>query len=172
MKSKWIIVALCSVVLCSCLDTMTEQDHAFVNKIKQHLKKKGDVVKVSDIHPGDWVKVCSTGYGTYGDALNVVSEFSGIRKDLLEVKDSGNKDTTYTDELDWGIYFYYPPNKVEYFSIYRDEILPNSINAIKDDYSCVTKNRAYFIAMSNRDKKGKRDDFIFMQLSEKNNGDE
>ncbi len=41
-----------------CGDCLTEQDYAFMEKIKANLHEVGDTVMVADIHPGDWEDVC------------------------------------------------------------------------------------------------------------------
>ncbi len=46
-----------------CGACISEQDYALMRKIKQHLKKQGDSIKVSEIHGGDWKEVCTSGYG-------------------------------------------------------------------------------------------------------------
>ncbi|MEW8026285.1 MAG: hypothetical protein AB2806_00900 [Candidatus Thiodiazotropha sp.] len=171
MIKKSIIVVLCSLLVCSCLDTMTEQDHAFVRKIKQHLKKKGDVVKISDIHPGNWTKVCFTAAGAKDDAVLSLAEFEQIDQRLIKVLNRDRDETNHIDMFDWGIYFFYPPSSIEYFKIFNAEMLPSKVGGIRDEYSCVRKENAYFVSKSDPKKNKYRDDYITIQITEMKKGE-
>ncbi|AEP09706.1 hypothetical protein MICA_1388 [Micavibrio aeruginosavorus ARL-13] len=126
---------------------MTKQDREFSTKIKDHIKMKDEVIRVSEIHPGNWERVCFTAAGAEGDAIRSVSEFKNIEANNLIVINRERSDTRHGDMFEWGIYFYYPPNKIEYFRIDNSDMYPNQLGATADDYACASYENAYFKAM-------------------------
>lgn len=153
------------LMLCSCFDGMAEQDRAFIEKIKQHIKKKGDVVKVTDIHPGDWTKVCFTvGDGVNDDALDVVSLFSGLEKKDLKVINRKKSATSFVDDFDWGIYFFYPPDKVEYFVIPHNQIIQGGVRP-HNKFECSEKENAYFQSSTDLMQRGAIHNYFRMNIT-------
>lgn len=112
-----------------------EQDRDFISLIKNSLKKKGDIVKVSDIHTGEWSYVCVHPISSYSNIRRGISEWAQIAIEDVEVINNVN---TYADDHVWGIYFYYPPNKAEYYRIPWYEIYQTG------RYFCAEKESAYF----------------------------
>jgi hypothetical protein len=109
-----------------------------------HLKEDGDIIKVANIHPGDWEKVCFThGDGSGDDALDAISEFTGLKNSELEVINRRRDDTRWVEDFDWGIYFLYPPNRVEYFVMSNVKVAQGGAHP-SDEFHCVPKHSAYF----------------------------
>lgn len=163
-KKSFLTVLLC-FVLCACSDGMTDQDRALVNKIKQHIKKKWDVVRVTDIHPGDWEKVCFTvGDGVGDDALDQVSGFSGLEKKDLKVINRNKRDTQFVEDFEWGIYFFYPPDKVEYFSIPNNQIFQGAVVPY-NPYECAEKENAYFESSTDPVQNGSVSNYFRMNIT-------
>lgn len=145
---------------------MTEQDRAFLDRIKQHLRKKGDFVKVSDIHPGEWSKVCFTAAGARDDAIWTVAEFEKIDRGQVEVINRPKNQASHGDMFDWGIYFFYPPNKIEYFRLFNGYAFPSQLKAKTDDYRCVIRRDAYFFATTDMTKEDYTNEYLSIQLTE------
>tara|TARA_R110002072_G_scaffold207353_5_gene364928 strand:+ start:452 stop:640 length:189 start_codon:yes stop_codon:yes gene_type:complete len=60
---------------------MNKDDHAVVNKIRSGFQSQERIVKVSDIFPGEWEKICASDDGwQYGDIRDVVSKFRVLAK--------------------------------------------------------------------------------------------
>lgn len=163
---KFFVVLFLSMLLSSCLDTMTEQDFAFIAKVKERLKHKGDIVRVSDIHPGDWKKVCFTLAGARNDVLRVVSGSENVNESQIKVSNRKRSDAGHGDMFEWGIYFFYPPNVIEYFRIYNGDTYPDQLHAMADKYGCVAKEFAHFKAMSDQRPNKYRPDSLTIQLTE------
>lgn len=167
-------VIFLSLILCvqfvqtSCLDSMTRQDHEFAAKIKEHIKMKDEMIRVSEIHPKNWERVCFTAAGAEGDAIRAVSEFKNIEANSLIVTNRERSDARHGDMFEWGIYFYYPPNKIEYFRIDNNDMYPNQLGAITDDYACVSRENAYFKATQSAKVKKSGDIYLDIQLTEIN----
>jgi hypothetical protein len=143
---KIFLAFVCLVMLSSCKDAAVGQDQQFIAKIKKQLKQEGDVVKVIDVHPGNWEKVCFTsGDGSGDDALDAVSRFTGINKKQLEVINRDRSDTRWVEDFEWGIYFFYSPNIVEYFSISNKSMARGGAYPA-DAFACVSNKEAQFLA--------------------------
>lgn len=175
MKNLKLFLCCLSVVfLSSCLDTMDEQDHAFVAKIKKHLKNEGDRIKVSEINQGYWSKVCFTQAGDSlgGDSFTSASEIQNIDKRLMVPMNRSKYEMEYS-EFDWGIYFIYPPNGVEYFNIFNHDMFPRRHKEDGlDDYGCVVKDEAYFVAAKDIQKNEYRDNYLLIKLTRIEKGNE
>jgi hypothetical protein len=159
-----------SLLLCSCLDSMQQQDREFVAKIKEHLKHKGDNVRVSDIHPGEWTKVCFTVAGAAHNAVRTVAKMGGVDFNLVKVINRKNSEASHSDMFDWGIYFFYPPHSLEYFQIFNGDTYPSQIGAVKDQYGCARKEYAYFIAKNDQGPGKYRKNYLDIQLTEMEKG--
>jgi hypothetical protein len=134
-----------------CDNGVTAQDKEFINKIKNHLKKEGDIVKVSDIYPGDWEYVCANEKNRRAEDLIGHIFLDPSRQDNkdpilnLGIGDSEyaknvevlNTKSTIANNLNWGIIFFYPPNKIQYFHI------PNAIYYHAGG-NCTDKKNAFF----------------------------
>lgn len=116
-------------------------------KIKQHIKKKGDSVRVSDIHPGDWTKVCFTiDSGVGGEGYDTAAWVLGVHEDEIRVINRPRDETKFLEDFGWGIYFIYPPNKIEYFRIDKVQMVRG---AAPGRHECADKERAFFTTGTN-----------------------
>jgi len=116
---------------------ITAQDYEFIAKIKDHLKKKGDVIKVENVFPGEWTRVCINPIGMYSNIEVTFVEGEGLRSNGIEIINGAD---TYSNDYVWGIYFLYPSNKAEYYRITKNEMTGHLANI--DDF-CVDKRLAY-----------------------------
>lgn len=58
-----------------CGACLQQQDYEFMDRIQSHVEENGGLVKVSDIHPGDWKEVCVTKGGiNYNLSLRATPE--------------------------------------------------------------------------------------------------
>ncbi len=141
--NKGILIILIMIVA-SCSGENRQKDLQFISKIKEHLDKKGDIVRVSDIHPGDWIKVCFT-YGgmSTGNIIDDISRITRIDKRDFEIINRSKADVSYVDDFDWGVYFFHAQNKIEYYSI-RNSHLIRGVALNSDDLNCLKKEDAFF----------------------------
>lgn len=137
------------LVLTSCDNSTRKQDDKFVHSIKSQLKNVSDFVKVSDLYPGEWSKVCFArcGIGKV-NPLKAVAEYANIGLQDIVVINRKKSDVRYVNDFDWGIYFFTAPNEVEYFLIKNSQMLPRPDDFNVDDYGCVTNDKAYFFVRS------------------------
>lgn len=156
IKTCAAVVAL--FTLCGCdMNTMQPQDIAFVGKIQQTLKSEGNRIKVSELHQGDWQRVCFTAMGAKDDAVQAISEAEGIPESDVDVINRPRSEAGHGDDFDWGIYFFYAPNKIEYFEISLSVMAAGSFSREALHTKCANKDQAYFVAdkivIDNKDEK-------------------
>lgn len=125
------------------MNTMQPQDREFVAKIKKHLVRAGDEIKVSDIHKGDWEKVCFTAAGASYDAVDAVAELAKVPRSAVQGMNRPLSEMRHGDDFDWGIYFFYAPDKIEYFEISLSVMEPSGV---PEGDGCAGRQQAYFVA--------------------------
>ncbi len=116
INAFFLFLILTASLLAGCLDYVSEEDTAFMDKIAEKLKKPGDVVMVSDIHPGDWEFVCPVTDYTHVDK-KAAWKLEIIPEKIVFLKNQ--KDWSALGGM-WALAFVYEPNKVEYFRIHPD----------------------------------------------------
>lgn len=162
---RYMCLAGAMLALPSCGDGMSAQDREFVNKIKKHLKNKGDTIKISDIHPGEWILVCLTndsGFG--GDVLELAHEDLKIEKTAIEIINRPVYQASFMKDFDWGIYFVYPPNKIEYFVISEYALGQGSVWA---SGPCATKESAYLVTSTGQWKMNDTEDYMNISVEDR-----
>lgn len=133
--------------IADCGPCLGKQDYVFAEKIKKHLRKTGDFVKISDIHPGNWVKVCAYGTGINANLKQVVASIQEAPlSEVTVLNDSFHYVTEKYD--DSAILFIYEPARVEIF-----RMLPQKITYAGNDYQygCRNQSDAYFLASRKRE---------------------
>lgn len=128
------------------MNTMQPQDVAFVHKIERALKVERDRVRVAKLHEGDWQKVCFTTMGAKYDAVAAISEDTGIHESELEVINRPKSEARHGDDFDWGIYFFYTPNKIEYYEISLSVMAQGAFSSEIIATGCAKRDNAYFVA--------------------------
>ncbi|MCB1681219.1 MAG: hypothetical protein KDI65_04730 [Alphaproteobacteria bacterium] len=142
-----LFLLLCMIIL-SYTSRMRSTDAALLQKIKISLKKTGNIVKVSDIHPGTWVSVCAAGPGyeslEYDPRWAVISNSkrSGKsqeikREDIKVINQSGNK-VKKISPRDMALIFIYDPHSIEVFYFPSWEIM-NWTNTCVDKQEALIK---------------------------------
>lgn len=137
-----IFLLLASLTLSACSDTMREQDHEFLEKIKTHLKVMGDEVVVSDIHPGEWLKVCFTNPGAYSNPVLGMARTYGLEEKDIRVINRDRDEVYHGDDFKWGIFFIYSKSEIEYFVIGNSRM--SRFNIRRKDHGCLSKEEAAF----------------------------
>jgi hypothetical protein len=129
-----------------CGPCLQEQDYAFMQTVKSNLKKVGDRVKLADIHPGDWIKVCATP-GGYDDNLAWTPDPDGEGGTASIVL---NGSYPYvTDAYDESaIIFYYGKNEdgLEQIEIFRSTPGQGTYeHTVFTDDNCLSREDAYLL---------------------------
>lgn len=108
MNNRTIIISivLAALSLSGCFNTMEVQDHRFVEKLKKAFETEGNIIKVSDVHDGEWAKVCHTTFGARSDAIQIASRFTGLEKEEIIVRNRKRADTKHSDDYGFGFYFF------------------------------------------------------------------
>ncbi len=175
MKKKTVFLTLAAIVaalvliykITDCGACITEDDYAFMAKVKERLKKPGDYIKVSDIHPGEWIQVCAGG-GGYN--TNFASRWNPKGPDLPDKKVLNDADPTVSDKYDESaIIFDYDPETIEVYRMTPDKIV------YWGSKGCHEKADAYLVVVSdenefseeNRKRIGIPDDYITIEVVSK-----
>jgi len=155
-----------------CGPCLQKQDYVFLEKLKEHLPEKNDMIKVSDIHPGDWKKVCVIS-GGYNENRALQRNRDGSIRFEIEVINGADP---YISEFhnNSAIYFLYGDSEER---LNRTEIYKMTKNLAS--YStlekpCFDKKNAYFLANTIRPyfwpkKEGKWNKAEHLQLIKINN---
>tara|TARA_R110002095_G_scaffold179904_3_gene157446 strand:- start:2002 stop:2547 length:546 start_codon:yes stop_codon:yes gene_type:complete len=163
----FILLALFSIVIgvftwdwaTGCGSCLQDQDYRFMEKVKSKLKNVGDIVKVADIHDGEWTKVCARS-GGYDHNLSWKRNFSG--KGGEEIVILNNADPYITDAYDESaMYFHYGQNEqgleqIEVYQMTPDRMTYQGYIPSKD--GCLEKDSAFL---------QKRSDYYIQLISEK-----
>ena len=140
------IVGAVYIWLADCKACMQEQDYIFMEKIKAVLHKEGDVVKVTDIHPGNWVEVC-VNPGGYNS--NLASNRTPQNPDALSniiLNDADPYISEWYSES--AVIFRYEPseNGQKRLEIYQ---MTHDLAGYSSVHYCLGKDDAYFLLKHN-----------------------
>lgn len=152
------------VLLTGCINSTTQQDRDFIEKIRVAIQEQNGLIKLSDLHGGDWAKVCFTAAGARSNTINSISQSEHISTSDVQVINRKKHEAQHGDMFEWGIYFFYPPNEIEYFVISNDIAYPNQIDAETDKSGCVPQQYAYLKNVS-PGANNHKSDFLHLQLT-------
>lgn len=95
--------------------TPSKTDQKFIDSIQAHLKEPGDWAKLSDIHPGNWAKVCFVPSMSLsgGNTRKSVKKIFGIQTEDINLPNG----IPFASDWNSAAMFFYPPNTVEGFEI-------------------------------------------------------
>lgn len=129
----------------SCGPCLQEQDYIILENLKQAIPNKGDVIKVSDFHPGDWLKVC-THSGGYNYNLAIYRSENGDEKYELDVINNADS-WVYDDYSDQALYFYYGKSAEQIDSVEIYKMTTNLVRYFSSPSNqCFDQDGAYFYA--------------------------
>lgn len=133
------------------------------------MREEGDVVKVSNIHPGNWTDVCftSVGHSRAHSITNTVAEYKNVDRSAVISMNRDASDLTHGDMFFWGIYFISPPADIEYFRLNHKAFYPDRDQSEANTYRCMKKDDAYFKISSISDE----EDLLFIQLANSKSGE-
>ena len=115
---------------------MSPQEKALFRKITSNLNKVGDQIAITNIHQGDWISAC----------LNPTDVFSSMEHEAVTIKDVTVMNDKYpmSGEADWGLYFVYPGNKIEYYAFPNNKILADTSRGwYSENKNCAKRENAY-----------------------------
>jgi hypothetical protein len=143
----------------------SEQDVKFLSAIKSHLKGKGDIIAVKNVHPGEWQEVCFHPLEAGSYIPQTLTDWEGYKSKGIKIINQPTR-VSATDKI-WGIYFKHRGEGIEYYRIPSTEIFP----LIDLDELCLSKDLASFIVIgdynhrNNKDLKSKlAKDFLEIEL--------
>lgn len=116
-----------------------------IEEISSKLNKDNNEISVSHVHKGDWTYVCVPQHVS----LNVkkfVSHELDIQSGNIEFLNGWGYRNFLDGESEWAVIFFYPPNKIEYFSIPYKTLLPNGVKP--EGSFCRSKATAFFTLQS------------------------
>lgn len=145
--SAWIVAALAlGYYLTDCGACLKKQDYEFSERLKAQLDGPGDSVRVADVHPDGWTKVCTVGMGYdaslkhfAASALNVPEKELSVRTETLPFISDRYDDSA--------VIFFYEPAEIE---IYR--MLPSDLVywSRRDGDACLERDDAHFRVKTDR----------------------
>lgn len=150
-RKKWyllyfllfIISLICLIVATDCGPCISKKDYEFVALLKEHLKRKGDMVDISEIHPGDWKRVCAFDGGYNANLALYTDSEDGNKKRWRKIV--GNSRPYISDKYnETAISFYYDENVVEIFRMTPNHIL---FLGAGENHVCLEKNGAKFVVV-------------------------
>ena len=115
---------------------MNAEEKALFQKIKSNLHVKGDRILLTNVHDGDWLSAC----------INPTDVFSSMELETVTVKNVTviNGAVPMSGEADWGLYFVYPDNKIEYYAFPNDKILSDTSRGWPGEgKNCAKRENAY-----------------------------
>lgn len=124
----------------------TRAGDRFVQTIKQHLKKEGDWIKVADVYPGDWSHVCALESESLGGGYSQEAV-----RERFKISYEYDLNLPYgvvsTSDSNWGVMFFYPPNKVEALYIHNKLIFGSAYRERHDPLypACQSHENAIFL---------------------------
>ena len=145
MKKKNLIILVSFIVTAAiilyrvtdCGACISQRDYEFMAKVKENLRKPGDVVKISDIHPGDWTQVCVEMGGVNNNLKASVAAMLGVSESEMIV-DHDAKTAIRDEDRTSAIIFIYPPARMEVYRMTSDKLA----YMIKES-SCLDQKDAY-----------------------------
>lgn len=102
-------------------------------QINRNLKQPGERVKVNELHPGDWTKVCARSSTSTGGAYSVNDlerQFQVMPPDTLRFPNG----VPAASDWHWILLFFYPPNTVEMFAVPTDTMFGHVFAGSREDF--------------------------------------
>lgn len=135
-----IVVVFSQKFLCIGSGCISIDDKVFEAQIRGKLKDKGDVVKVVDIHPGDWREVCVISGGNANAKYLLTDDINKF--DAIKIR---NSSSPYSTDKISVVMFVFSDDLIEVFRSKETDVSYGlSKSLVENKRGCLSKENAYF----------------------------